>query len=80
MVVRPEMAPDEFLRLMEKRGVFHLLVVEDSGRSLRMISVTDLLQVIASDHKARAGMFESFLFPQRGRLILPGGASVNFSR
>jgi CBS domain-containing protein len=80
VVVRPEMAPDEFLRLMEKRGVFHLLVVEDSGRSLGMISVADLLQVIASDHKARAGMFESFLFPQRGRLILPGGASVNFSR
>ena len=65
VVVRPEMALDECLRLMEKHGVFHLLVVEDSGRYLGMISVADLLQVIASDHKARADMFEAFLFPQR---------------
>lgn len=64
VIVRPEMALDECLCLMEKHGVFHLLVVED-GRYLGMISVADLLQVIASDHKARADMFESFLFPQR---------------
>jgi len=30
---------DECLCLMEKHGVFHLLVVEDSGRYLGMISV-----------------------------------------
>jgi CBS domain-containing protein len=65
VVVRPEMALDECLCLMEKHGVFHLLVVEDSGPYLGMISVADLLQVIASDHKARADMFEAFLFPQR---------------
>ena len=65
VIVRPEMALDECLRLMEKHGVFHLLVVEDSGRYLGMISVADLLQVIASDHKDRADMFEAFLFSQR---------------
>jgi CBS domain-containing protein len=65
LVVRPEMALDECLRLMEKHGVFHLLVVEEQGRYLGMISVADLLQVIASDHKARADMFEAFVFPQR---------------
>ena len=65
VVVRPEMALDECLRLMEKHGVFHLLVVEEQGRYLGMISVADLLQVIASDHKARADMFEAFVFPQR---------------
>jgi predicted transcriptional regulator len=65
VIVRPEMALDECLRLMEKHSVFHLLVVEEAGRYLGMISVADLLQVIASDHKARADMFESFLFPQR---------------
>src|SRR6202163_2697408 len=62
-VVRPEMALDECLRLMEKHGVFHLLVVEESGRFLGMISVADLLQLIASDHKSRADMFEAALFP-----------------
>jgi hypothetical protein len=45
--------------------VFHLVVTEESGRFLGMISVADLLKIIASDHKARADMFEAFAFPQR---------------
>ena len=65
VVVQPEAPLDECLRLMEKHGVFHLLVTEESGRYLGMISVADLLQIIASDHKARADMFEAFAFPQR---------------
>lgn len=65
LMVRPEMSPDECLRLMKKHGVHHLLVVEDSDHSLGMISVVNLLRVIAPDRKARAGRFESFLFPRR---------------
>jgi CBS domain-containing protein len=65
VTVRPEFLLDECLRLMEKHGVFHLVVVKESGGYLGMISVADLLQVIASDHKARADMFEAFVFPQR---------------
>jgi len=65
LLVRPEEPLEECLRLMEKHGVFHLLVAEESGRFRGMISVADLLQVIASDHKARADMFEAFAFPQR---------------
>lgn len=65
LVVQPDFPLDECLRLMEKHGVFHLLVAKDSGRFLGMISVADLLQVIAQDHKARADMFEAFVFPQR---------------
>ncbi len=64
LVVKPDFPLDECLRLMEQHGVFHLLV-EESGQFLGMISVADLLQVIASDHKARADMFEAFAFPQR---------------
>ena len=64
LIVQPEVPLDECLRLMEKHGVFHLVVME-AGRLLGMISVADLLQVIASDHKARADMFEAFAFPQR---------------
>jgi len=56
---------DECLRQMEKHGIFHLLVVDHQGVFRGMISVTDLLQVIASDEKARADMLESLLFPQR---------------
>jgi CBS domain-containing protein len=65
LVVQPDASLDECLHLMEKHGVFHLLVTEESGRFLGMISVADLLQVIASDHKARADLFEAFVFPQR---------------
>jgi CBS domain-containing membrane protein len=65
VVVRPEFSLEECLHLMETNGVFHLLVTEESGRFRGMISVTDLLQVISSDHKARADMFEAFVFPQR---------------
>jgi len=65
LLVRPDFLLDDCLRLMEKHGVFHLLVENESGKFLGMISVADLLQVIASDHKARADMFEAFVFAQR---------------
>ncbi len=65
VTVSPDMSLDECLRLMEKHGIYHLLVVEQTGAFRGMISVTDLLQLIASDQKARADMLEAFLFPQR---------------
>jgi CBS domain-containing protein len=65
VTVPPEMSLDECLRQMEMHGIFHLLVVDAQGEFRGMISVTDLLQVIATDQKARADMLESLLFPQR---------------
>jgi CBS domain-containing protein len=65
VVVAPDQTFDECLRRMEENGIFHLLVMEEGGVFHGMISVADLLQVIASDHKARADMFEALLFPQR---------------
>jgi CBS domain-containing protein len=43
LVVQPDFPLDECLRLMEKHGVFHLLVAEEFGHFLGMISVADLL-------------------------------------
>jgi len=65
ITVSPEMPFEDGLRLMEKHGIYHLLVVDDKGSYRGMISVTDLLQLIASDQKARADMLEAFIFPQR---------------
>ena len=65
VTVSPDLALDECLRRMEKHGIFHLLVVDSQGVYRGMISVTDLLEIIASDQKARADMLESFLYPQR---------------
>ncbi len=56
---------DECVLLMEKHGIYHLAVVDESGTYRGMISVQDLLRVIASDEKARADMLESFLFSGR---------------
>jgi len=65
-IIIPPSAPlDECVRLMEKHGIFHLPVVDATGTYRGMISVQDLLRVIALDEKARADMLESFLFSQR---------------
>jgi CBS domain-containing protein len=64
-VVPPETSLDECVRLMEKHGFFHLPVVDQQGLYRGMISVRDILTLIALDEKARADMLESFMFPQR---------------
>ncbi len=65
ITVSPDASLDECLRLMEKHSIYHLLVVDETAAYRGMISVTDLLQLIASDQKARADMLEAFIFPQR---------------
>jgi len=63
--VTPDMTFDECLQLMEQHGVYHLLIV-DAGDAYRgMLSVSDLLRVMASDQKARADLLESYLFSSR---------------
>ncbi len=62
--VTPERALDDCLRLMDKHGIYHLLVVDGQGDYRGMISVQDLLNVIASDQKARADMLEDYMFPK----------------
>jgi CBS domain-containing protein len=62
VTVTPDRTLHDCLRLMEQNGIYHLLVVGSDGNYRGMISVTDLLSVIASDEKARADMLEAFLF------------------
>ena len=63
--VPPEAPLDACLQLMEKFGIYHLLVVGDKSQFHGMISVSDLLAVIASDEKARADLLENLIFPKR---------------
>jgi CBS domain-containing protein len=65
VTVSPELPLEECLRLMEKHSIYHLLVIGEKGEYRGMISVQDLLAVIASDQKARADMLEDFMFPKR---------------
>jgi CBS domain-containing protein len=63
--VTPAMTFDESLQLMEQNGVFHLLIIDAAGVYRGMLSVSDLLRVMASDEKARADLLESYLFSAR---------------
>ena len=63
IMVAPEATLDECLRLMEKNGVYHLLVVDDGEKFRGMLSVSDLLRVMVSDEKERADLLEAILFP-----------------
>jgi CBS domain-containing protein len=65
LTVTPEATFDESLRLMEQNSVYHLLVLGEENRYLGMLSVSDLLKVMASDEKARADLLESYVFPNR---------------
>jgi CBS domain-containing protein len=62
VTVSPDRSVSDCLRLMEQNGIYHLLVVDAEQRYRGMLSVTDLLTVIASDEKSRADMLEAFLF------------------
>jgi CBS domain-containing protein len=61
----PDTSLEDCLRLMEQHGIYHLVVLDHAKGFRGMISVTDLLQLFASDQKARADMLESLIFPQR---------------
>ena len=61
LVRSPDRSLTECLRLMEQH-IYHLLVVDEGGGYRGVLSVTDLLTVIASDEKSRADMLEAFLF------------------
>jgi CBS domain-containing protein len=65
ITVTPQVSLEECLRLMEQNGLYHLLVVDEQQRYRGMLSVSDLLKIIASDEKARADLLEAFINPQR---------------
>jgi CBS domain-containing protein len=65
ITVTPDTSLEDCLRLMEQHGIYHLLVVDTEKGFRGMISVTDLLELFASDQKARADMLEALMFPQR---------------
>ena len=67
VTVTPDQSVADCLRLMEQHGFYHLLVIDPDGGYRGMLSVTDLLRVIASDEKSRADMLEAFLFERTGR-------------
>jgi CBS domain-containing protein len=65
VTVTAEMTLDDCLRLMEQNSIFHLIVLNERQEFRGMLSISDILRVVASDEKARADLLEAFIFPQR---------------
>lgn len=65
VTVTADRSLDECLLLMEQNGIFHLIVLNERGEFRGMLSVKDILRVVASDEKARADLLEAFIFPPR---------------
>ena len=65
VTVTAEKTLDECLLLMVQNGLFHLIVLNEGGEFRGMLSVKDILRVVASDEKARADLLEAFIFPPR---------------
>lgn len=65
VTVAPNVALEDCLRLMDQNTIFHLLVVDEGQNFRGMLSISDILRVVASDEKERADLLESFIFPAR---------------
>jgi predicted transcriptional regulator len=56
---------DDCLRLMEKNSIFHLIVLDERQEFRGMLSISDILRVVASAEKAKADLLKAFIFPQQ---------------
>jgi len=65
VTVTAERTLDECLLLMDQNSIFHLIVLSDKEEFRGMLSISDILRVVASDEKARADLLEAFIFPSR---------------
>lgn len=65
VIVSPQKSLDECLATMERHGIYHLLVVDDNDVYRGMISIQDLLKVIATENKARADILEDYIVGRR---------------
>lgn len=65
ITVTPEMPLEDCLNLMEKNGIYHLLVVDGAGGFRGMLSVSDLLRVMVNDERERADLLQALIDPLR---------------
>jgi CBS domain-containing protein len=65
VAVSPQKSLEDCLDLMEQYGIYHLLVIAEDGGYCGMISVQDLLKVIALENKSRADSLEDYIVGRR---------------
>ncbi len=60
-----DMTLEDCLGLMDQHGIYHLLAMDGRSTFRGMVSVRDLLRVLATDHKERADLLQAFIDPVR---------------
>ena len=65
VTVTSDVTLEDCLRLMDQNTIFHLIVLDERQGFRGMLSISDILRVVASDEKARADLLEAFIFPPR---------------
>jgi CBS domain-containing protein len=62
--VTPDATCQEAARLMNSKGIYHLIVEEADGTFLGMISLRDCTHARAEDERERAEMYQEYAFPR----------------
>ena len=61
--VSPETECGAAMRIMHEKGVYHLVVEDEAGTFLGMLSMRDCITMKVEEEKERADMYESYAFP-----------------
>jgi CBS domain-containing protein len=54
---------DEAMKIMHEKKVYHLIVEDQAGKFLGMVSMRDCVNMKAEDAKERAELYQSYAFP-----------------
>lgn len=65
VAVSPQESIERCFELMEQYGIYHLLVNAEDGTYRGMISIQDLLRIIAFQNKALADSLEEYIVGRR---------------
>jgi CBS domain-containing protein len=65
VTVSPQESIEKCFELMDTYGIYHLLVIAEDGAYRGMISIQDLLKIIAFQNKALAESLEDYIVGRR---------------
>ena len=61
--VAPEMECRSAMRIMHEKGVYHLVVEDETGNFLGMVSMRDCITMKVEEERETAEMYKSYAFP-----------------
>lgn len=61
--VSPDMECGAAMRIMHEKGVYHLVVEDETGKFLGMVSMRDCITMKVEEERETAEMYKSYAFP-----------------